>query len=335
MVERRKGGSRIKGPHQSGTLMGTQSGMTKRREPAWVPYFLKSLERLGEVRGAAAEAGIDFTSAYARRKAHPDFAQAWDGALERWRVARDESGEARVAAEVVAIRAAVPGSVVDASLDTLETNGPGVAASLDMLGTNGLVTQSTGPHSDPLPQAGEGARRRRLALGGNGRWSEAREALFFEELAASASVRRGAKAAGVSAQAVYARRAKSPHFRTKWDAVLEVGRARLDALLVEAANRTFDPDEEALPDCAETPKVSVTEAIRIVQMHGSARQKQELTAVEPSKEEMDVIRSRLLDKLQRLADREEREREEQGWVQDPDHDGHWVPPGWVRAAHAG
>lgn len=178
----------------------------------------------------------------------------------------------------------------------------------------------------------EGSYRRRLALGGNGRWSEAREAIFFEELAASASVRRAAKAAGVSAQAVYARRAKATHFRTKWDAVLEVGRARLDALLVEAANRTFDPDEEALPDCAETPKVSVTEAIRIVQMHGSARQKQELAEAEPSAAEMDVVRDRLLHKLQRLQEREERERKEQGWIRDPAHDDHWIPPGWVQVA---
>jgi hypothetical protein len=71
-----------------------------RKAPAWVPYFLKSLERLGQVRAAAEEAGVDFTSAYARRKAHSDFAEAWDAALQRrrrrvmcwWRRRRQRSG---------------------------------------------------------------------------------------------------------------------------------------------------------------------------------------------------------------------------------------------------
>jgi hypothetical protein len=217
-----------------------------------------------------------------------------------------------VAAQAAEIRAVVSEALAGTPSDTLGTN------------------DALDGHTNPSPEEEGRSRRRRLALGGNGRWSQAREAIFFEELAASASVRRAAKAAGVSAQAVYSRRAKSAHFRTKWDAVLEVGRARLDALLVEAANRTFDPDEEALPECAETPKVSVAEAIRIVQMHGSARQKQELAQAEPSAAEMDVIRDRLLDKLQRLHERETAEREEQGWLRDPDHDGHWIPPGWVQ-----
>ena len=49
---------------------------------------------------------------------------------------------------------------------------------------------------------------------------------------------------------------------------------------------------------------------------------------------MDAVRERIIEKLARLREREERDREEQGWLRDPDHDGHWIPPGWARAAQA-
>jgi hypothetical protein len=53
-----------------------------RRAPRWVIPFIRSLERTGQVRAAAADAGIDHTTAYQRRRAHGDFAAAWERALE-------------------------------------------------------------------------------------------------------------------------------------------------------------------------------------------------------------------------------------------------------------
>ena len=67
---------------------GSRSGMT-RREPRWVLSFLRALERTGEVRAAAKDAGIDHSTAYARRKAHAEFAGQWEAALERFRAERD------------------------------------------------------------------------------------------------------------------------------------------------------------------------------------------------------------------------------------------------------
>jgi hypothetical protein len=145
-------------------------------------------------------------------------------------------------------------------------------------------------------------------------------------LAATASVRRAAKAAGVSPQAVYARRAKSALFRTKWDAVLEVGRARLDALLVEAANRTFDPDSDPLPECEGTPAVSVAEAIRIVKIHGNKAQKHEIEELEPPVDTGEEIRARLIQKLKRYRQREMPAILAEGWSYDDEFD-HMIPPG--------
>ena len=47
------------------------------REPRWVAVFLKQLARTGNVRLAAEGAGVDFTTAYQRRKRHAEFAEAW------------------------------------------------------------------------------------------------------------------------------------------------------------------------------------------------------------------------------------------------------------------
>jgi hypothetical protein len=46
------------------------------------------------VRAAAVDAGIDHSTAYARRRAHPEFAEAWDAAL-RLRSGRAEEEELR------------------------------------------------------------------------------------------------------------------------------------------------------------------------------------------------------------------------------------------------
>src|SRR5688572_3262842 len=56
--------------------------MTKiRKSPRWCGVFLRALAGCGEVRRAAAMAGVDFTTAYARRKTHADFAEGWREAL--------------------------------------------------------------------------------------------------------------------------------------------------------------------------------------------------------------------------------------------------------------
>ena len=163
-----------------------------------------------------------------------EFAIAWDSALKRFR-ARGRGFEAEV-------------------IQSFNRPSPGSPAA-----------SPTSPASGSGELVGAGSQLKRA---GHDRWSAAREKAFFDELAATANVKRAAAAAGVSANAVYARRMKHPLFKAKWTAVLETGRASIEMHLVEAANRTFDPDEI---DTGETePKVSVAEAIRIVQLHGTA-----------------------------------------------------------------
>lgn len=53
------------------------AGERGRRIPRWVGPFLRALERTGMVRVAAEDAGVDHTTAYARRRTHGEFAAAW------------------------------------------------------------------------------------------------------------------------------------------------------------------------------------------------------------------------------------------------------------------
>jgi hypothetical protein len=287
---------------------GSTSGMTK-RVPRWTIAFLRALERTGEVEAAARDAGIDKSSAYARRKAHADFAQAWEDALRL----RSGRAEAQVQEKV--------GFWQQVKSEPLSLSG------------------SAGV---PSPAEGRGAAREELLAstslggqmkrGGPGRWNQAAEARFFDELAATANVRRAAEAAGVSKNAVYARRMKRADFRAKWDAVLETGRSAIEMHLVEAAKKSFDPEE--LDTGEVQPNVSVTEAIRIVQLHGSKAQRQEQERLatqqseEASAEELEEARERLFNKLERLRKREWPHMLAQGWSHDESRD-QLVPPGWV------
>src|SRR4051812_26937400 len=131
-MEDEEGGSRV------------ESGVTK-RVPRWVTPFLRSLERTGEVRAAAEDAGIDYTTAYGRRRAHGEFALAWDEALR-------VHGEKRRLDEAVAVDALTR----DLSTSASSGNGP--------------------PRRSAEELIGAGAQLKRV---GHGRWSLAKERLFF------------------------------------------------------------------------------------------------------------------------------------------------------------
>jgi hypothetical protein len=199
------------------------------------------------------------------------------------------------------------------------------------------------PPPDKLGEELIGSQLKRV---GHDRWSERKEKLFFDELAASANVKRAAAAAGVSTNAVYARRMKHALFRAKWEAVLETGRAAIEMKLVEAANRSFDPEEldvagvdvslgSRLADGRVAPVVSVAEAIRIVQLHGSRTQREAVgkslqqQAGGMSGTDVDELRERVFKKIQRLRERDRRDRLAEGWTLDERHDC-LVPPGWLR-----
>jgi len=205
-----------------------------RKAPRWTIAFLRALERTGEARAAAEDAGVDHTTAYQRRRAHAEFAADWAAALERGRAERERVRAAELAGRVEWLRRAP---------STIATSGNG-----------------------PPPRSGEeltivNGKLRRV---GPGRWSKAKEQALLAELAWSGSISRGCRAAGVSTQALSRRRFNDRHLDAACDAAVGIARKRLNGYVVEAANRTFDPDE--LPLGEGGPTVTIDQAIAILKL---------------------------------------------------------------------
>jgi hypothetical protein len=77
-----------------------------KKAPRWTVAFIRALERTGDATASAADAGVDKSTAYARRKAHPDFAQARAEALERFRAEKKKREKEEIAAfkQLLALR---------------------------------------------------------------------------------------------------------------------------------------------------------------------------------------------------------------------------------------
>lgn len=255
-----------------------------RREPHWVKLFLRDLARTGNVRMAAEAAGVDFTTAYGRRKRHGEFAEAWENAL-RLRAPHSTQDERE------GEQAPSPGSAAPSPSSPPE-------------GDEDVVVRPDG----------------KLIKGSEARWGKRAQEAFLAELTMSANVKRAAAAAGFSTQAVYKRRLKDRHFAAAWDAAIETGKARVQAYLVEAATRTFDPDELPIGEDRELPTVSISEAINIAKLKAAGPPPP--TGDEPiDEDQFKEIRERILDKLQRLRERDLSEYGEAGWIE-------WqLPPG--------
>ena len=291
-----QGGSRIK------------SGKTNKRAPRWVIPFLRALARTGEVRAAAVDAGVDHSTAYARRRTHPDFAGLWRGAVVAHQKLKKAEEEEAIAALRPGSGQALKKAPPPASLVPLPT---GSAGREELIGVGG-----------------------KLKRVGNGRWSAAKEKIFFEELAATANIRRSAAAAGVSYNAVHARRLKQPLFAAKWDAVARSAKASIDMYLIEETKKTFDPDELDLGEAR--PKVTIDQAIKISQA-GAARAKQADAHPDPFAEEesascddgLDEVRERIIGKLSRIRAADRKEQLALGWTLDESFDV-MIPPGYIQ-----
>jgi hypothetical protein len=152
-----------------------------RVQPAWVRYFLRALERTGDVRASAEDAGIDHSTAYARRRAHPDFASDWEWVLKAHEEAKARAEEEEIAAVRAGLSPPLPN--------------PSPAA-----GGGAAGDPSTAFGESDLSPPGRGeeliASNGQLKRAGPGRWNKAKERIFFEELAATANARRAAAAVG-------------------------------------------------------------------------------------------------------------------------------------------
>lgn len=160
---------------------------------------------------------------------------------------------------------------------------------------------------------------------GQSKWSKRREESFLGELAATASVQRAAAAAGFTASALYYRRRVDKRFGELWDEAIAVGRSRIEGYLLEAADRSFAPDQV---DPDNLPKMTTAEAIQVMKITNQARAAaRQAMADAPEMEEAEAndLRQRLIEQLDRLREREDKRRAAEGWSR---YGEVWIPPGW-------
>lgn len=97
------------------------------------------------------------------------------------------------------------------------------------------------------------------------RWTEEAEEIFLDQLAVTANYTLAAKACGFSREAIYRRRRRDPGFAERCRAAIAQAVDRIDALLVEGAERAL---EGLSPDPASPiPPMTVAEAIQVVKLH--------------------------------------------------------------------
>ena len=169
---------------------------------------------------------------------------------------------------------------------------------------------------------------------GQDRWSKRKERIFFDELAATANIRMAAEAAGVSANAVHARRLRHRLFAAKWAAVEAVAKASISMHLIEETKKSFDPASLEAGDVK--PRVTIDQAIKISQSGASSKTEQ-LAAGKASDEkddgsgpyDMEEVRRRLEQKIDRIGEEDRRKKLAAGWSYDESY-GLTIPPGYVK-----
>ncbi|MFN3389783.1 MAG: hypothetical protein ACK40O_12725 [Allosphingosinicella sp.] len=97
------------------------------------------------------------------------------------------------------------------------------------------------------------------------RWSEEAQEIFLDHLGATCNYSLSAKRTGFSKEAIFRRRRRDPVFARLCFEATSQGYARIEALLVETAERLLDgrgPD----PD-SPIPAMTVAEAIAVLKLH--------------------------------------------------------------------
>jgi hypothetical protein len=192
-------------------------------------------------------------------------------------------------------------------------------------------------------KAGEMVLRRtmhgdKLVRAAPGRWCARVEESFFAGLEETGCVRSAAAAAGISTNALYARRKAYPEFAERWDEIEARAAQQLPTLLHTAAVVSLGPDPSTGSGQARRrgrgrlPRVNVDQAIRISRITGAGAGdgRRGGTRLGPRAATKEELIAQLRKGFAALDRRRRKERLAQGWTEL--EEGGWIPPGWVPAA---
>ena len=166
--------------------------------------------------------------------------------------------------------------------------------------------------------AERGAKRGKLVLVGRAEpkrrrprkheWTEAKERRFVETLADTCNVTLAVEAAGMSLTSAYNRRKTHAAFRAAWAEAIATAYQRLELVLLDRALngtekivRRKDGSEEHMRDYSNTV------ALTLLRMHRDSAAE---AMNEPEPADVDEIRQRLVEKLERLKLRFEEEEKD-------------------------
>lgn len=134
-------------------------------------------------------------------------------------------------------------------------------------------------------------------------WTKAKEKLFLTTLSATCNVTAAAEAAGMSASGAYLRRKKVAAFRASWIEAIATAYRDLELVLLERAlngtERIVTRPNGSVERMREYPNQI---ALQLLRMHRDTAVEAEY---EPPESEVEELRQRLFDKLERLRKREE------------------------------
>jgi len=263
------------------------------KEPRWVVAFLRALERTGVARAAATDAGVDFSTAYARRRRHSDFAAAWESALRR------RSGRA----------VADPSTIVPAG------NGPPPRAEL------GEELAGVGGQGKRVSEERWGRRKRELYLAELAATANHRRAALAAGISYEAVRKRRKQDRRLEAAceaAIAECQALAP--------------AYLASALVATFDPQSLPDDgglNPLPRMTISEAIKVSQMSARAAPAGPDPVAAEAAAMTAA--EVEALRARVLTKVRRLSERRDAEKIAAGWTLDEEHDV-LVPPGWQKGA---
>ncbi|MDQ3483383.1 MAG: hypothetical protein M3448_08285 [Pseudomonadota bacterium] len=151
-----------------------------------------------------------------------------------------------------------------------------------------------------------GARRPKMRQQAKRDWTEAKQRDFLTALAETCNVSRAAQEAGVSVSSAYRRRKTNAAFRAGWLEAIGTAYQRLELVLLD---RAFNGTEKLVKrrDGSEErmKEYSNQLGLTLLKMHRDTAVE---AAPENEPENIDEIRERVFNKLERLRIREERAR---------------------------
>jgi hypothetical protein len=202
-----------------------------RRQQLECTAFCRALAATGNIRLACAQTGLNRSTLFKRRAAHPRFALEWDAALA-------------------------------AAHATLRASGKGEGDRPARPAGGGAVPQT------PILTHGRHGRPQLRLSGRARRITPAAIHAFLAALSATANVRLAARAAGFAHSSFYALAARDPAFEREMDAALALGVERLEMALLEST--LADPNAHAEwrhNDPPPIPPMSADQALHLMTLH--------------------------------------------------------------------